>query len=287
MSCKTGESTIASDGLLARCVGPWSKDKVYYISRYAELFSTGMKYKFPSRVYVDFFSGPGRCVPDDGGDEFDGTPLCALKSKDAFSEYHLVEADLDLMDALQKRAGSSPRVSTVRWYGQDANDAVNTIRQALPNDSLVLAVIDPTGLHFHFDSLIRLTRDMRVDFIYLFPDGMDVRRNLERYIANERSEIDDVLGTTQWRSKIKEELVKYPRSESESCPGATKIVFQVFKEQLEKLGYPHVKTGDEIRFKNRRQAQLYKLVFASRHPKGHEFWQKIQVIEASGQRRIF
>src|SRR5205814_1678337 len=105
--CKTTEPTIADDGLLARCVGKWSEDKVYYISRYAGIFSTGMKQRFPDRAYVDFFSGPGRCVLNDGRGEFDGTPLRALQSTDAFSEYHFVEQDPDLFAALQKRASSS------------------------------------------------------------------------------------------------------------------------------------------------------------------------------------
>jgi three-Cys-motif partner protein len=287
VTCKTGEPTIASDSLPARCVGNWSQDKVYYISRYAEIFSSGMKNHFPSRAYVDLFAGPGRCVLSDGTGEFDGTPLCALRSKEAFSAYHFVEAARDLLQALQTRAAGSDRIGSVHWYGDDANLAVHHICQAIDKDTLVLAVIDPTGLHFHFDSLKALTNDRRVDFIYLFPDGMDVRRNLELYLGKDQSEVDVVLGTTRWRDAIKQVLLRYPGAEDARCPGATKIVFQMFKEQLEKLGYPHVMMGDDIRFKNSRRAQLYCLVFASRHPRGHEFWRKIQVIEASGQRKMF
>src|SRR6266566_6808642 len=58
MPCKTGELTTASDGLPARCVGQWSKDKCYYIGRYAAIFSAGMKDKFPKRDYIDLFAGP-------------------------------------------------------------------------------------------------------------------------------------------------------------------------------------------------------------------------------------
>jgi three-Cys-motif partner protein len=189
--------------------------------------------------------------------------------------------------ALKTRASSSDRIGTVHWYNKDANVAVHEVIQALPNDTLTLAVIDPTGLHFNFDSLATLTRNRRVDFIYLFPDGMDVRRNLDNYLAKEDSEIDEVLGTKQWRHAIEQELRKYPRTEDTLCPEATKIVLRVFKDQIAKLGYPHVASGDDIRFKNSKKANLYLLVFASRNLKGHEFWQKIQVIEASGQRKMF
>jgi hypothetical protein len=74
MPCKTGELTTASDGLPARCVGQWSKDKCYYIGRYAAIFSAGMKDKFPKRDYIDLFAGPGRCVLSDDSGEFDGSP---------------------------------------------------------------------------------------------------------------------------------------------------------------------------------------------------------------------
>jgi three-Cys-motif partner protein len=245
-----------------------------------------MKNTFASRAYVDFFAGPGRCVLSDGSEEFDGTPLCALRSRDPFTVYHFVEAVPELFLALQTRAASSDRSESVHWYDKDANHAVREVVPALSKETLTLAVIDPTGLHFHFDSLETLTRDRKVDFIYLFPDGMDVRRNLELYLSKDQSEVDDALGTNQWRHAIKEELRKYTSSEDARCPGATKIVFQVFKEQLQKLGYKFVTSGDDIRFKNSKKAELYCLVFASRHAKGHEFWQKIQVIEASGQRKM-
>jgi three-Cys-motif partner protein len=289
INCKTGEPTTASDGLPARCVGQWSKDKVEYISKYAGIFSTGMKNQFPSRAYVDFFAGPGRCVLTDGmgaDAEFLGTPLSALHTKDAFSAYHFVEAAPEMFQALQHRAATSDRAGSIHWHGKDANLAVLDVVNALDKNTLTLAIIDPTGLHFHFESLKILTKNRKVDFIYLFPDGMDVRRNLESYLAKESSEVDEVLGTKSWRNEIKHELKRYPAAEDAKCPTATKIVFRVFKQQLEKLGYPYVTQGDDIRFKNSKKADLYYLVFASRHERRHEFWRKVQVIEPSGQRKI-
>jgi len=87
MPCKTGELTTASDGLPARCVGQWSKDKCYYIGRYAAIFSAGMKDKFPKRDYIDLFAGPGRCVLSDDSGEFDGSPILALNTKVPFTTY--------------------------------------------------------------------------------------------------------------------------------------------------------------------------------------------------------
>jgi three-Cys-motif partner protein len=157
----------------------------------------------------------------------------------------------------------------------------------LTSSSLTLALIDPNGLDFSFDALQTLTDDRRVDLIYLFPDGMDVRRNLERFLEAD-ARLDNVLGTTEWRERMKDQLKQYPMlDETGICPGATTLILRTFKDQLAKLGYVEVLSGEEIRFKNRKQAPLYKLVFASKHPRGHEFWKKIQTIEAWGQRKMF
>jgi len=81
----------------------------------------------------------------------------------------------------------------------------------------------------------------------------------ELYLKNDT--LDVVLGTSEWRGKIIEELKKYPTlMETSKCPGATRIVFEAFKGQLTKLGYPHIAAGDEIRFKNSKRAQLYYLI---------------------------
>ena len=50
------------------------------------------------------------------------------------------------------------------------------------------------------------------------------------------------------------------------------------------LGYNYV--GDEHAVKNR-GVSLYMLVFASKNPKGKEFWEKVTQVAPSGQRKIF
>src|SRR5262245_36940861 len=162
MTCTRGELTPASDGLFGRCVGVWSQEKVYYIRRYAEIFSTGMKDRFPNRIYVDLFAGPGMCVLDDGSAEFNGSPIAALHTTVPFSRLHFVEAGAEEFDALKTRVNRSERSPTVNLYQEDANVAARKIRRHLTSSSLALAVIDPTGLHLWFDSLAALTDDRRV-----------------------------------------------------------------------------------------------------------------------------
>ena len=77
------------DGFPSRCVGPWSYDKFYYLRRYCEIFSKGMKNKWKNRVFIDLFSGPGRCRVRPQGEFTDGSPLIALN--EIFTHYFFVD----------------------------------------------------------------------------------------------------------------------------------------------------------------------------------------------------
>jgi hypothetical protein len=63
-----------SDGLIARASGGGAREKVYYLERYLEIFSVGMKARWGGRLYyLDLFAGPGKCRIRDTGEEIDGS----------------------------------------------------------------------------------------------------------------------------------------------------------------------------------------------------------------------
>jgi hypothetical protein len=103
MPCERGTLVPAGDGLPARCVEPWSRDKLYYVRGYLDLFARAMQRKFAVRHYVDLFAGPGRCVFDDDSGEIDGSPLQALSIEPRFTRYHFVDADPGALAALRTR----------------------------------------------------------------------------------------------------------------------------------------------------------------------------------------
>ena len=103
MPCERGTLVPAGDGLPARCVEPWSRDKLYYVRGYLDLFARAMHRKFAVRHYVDLFAGPGRCVFDDDSGEIDGSPLQALSIEPRFTRYHFVDVDPGALAALRTR----------------------------------------------------------------------------------------------------------------------------------------------------------------------------------------
>ena len=275
----------ARDGFLARSVKPHSIEKLYYIRRYLEIFTKSMRTKFSHRVYVDLFAGPGRCVINDGsGEEFDGSPLLALKMQNPFTEHHFVELDSRAAEALRSRRRTEAPGGNVVFYEEDANAAARTIADRIPSNSLSLAVIDPTGLHFSFQNLAYLTNGRRMDIIYLFPEGMCVNRNLTKFLKQPRSPLDDILGTNQWRDCVK---IPSGADATQRWEIAGRPILELFQDQLRGLGYPHVHSGSSaVEIRNRKNVPLYYLVFASKHPLGHELFEKISSIHPDGQRHL-
>ena len=70
----------AQDGLRARVGGPWTREKLDYVGRYAAAFMKAMHPKrragiWSELVYIDPLAGPGLGIARDRSSEFDGSPL--------------------------------------------------------------------------------------------------------------------------------------------------------------------------------------------------------------------
>ncbi len=53
---------LENDGLPCPDVGSWAETKYRLLGLYDELFSTGMKYKWDQRVYIDLYAGADAAV---------------------------------------------------------------------------------------------------------------------------------------------------------------------------------------------------------------------------------
>jgi|SRR5438105_325969 len=96
---KEGFST--TDGLPIRDSGSWIETKHKLLTYYANLFATGMKNKWASRVYLELFSGPGRCLIRKSRKEDLGSPLKVIDHE--FTKFIFTEKSLPAAEALAKR----------------------------------------------------------------------------------------------------------------------------------------------------------------------------------------
>ncbi len=83
---------VEDDGLPSCEIGPWAEDKYRRLGMYAEMFSTGMKNLWDTRVYLDLFAGPGHSQLRGTGRYYAGSPLIALSLPDRFDRYIFCDA---------------------------------------------------------------------------------------------------------------------------------------------------------------------------------------------------
>lgn len=261
----------ASDGLLLRCVGGWSKAKHYYLKKYIDTFTTSMRLKWHGQLYyIDLFTGPGKCIIRETEEEINGSPLIALGGPYPFAGYFFVDLNKEVIDALSKRCKNHQYYDRIKLIPGDCNLIIDDIISRIPKRSLSLAFVDPTGLHFKFATLEKLAQ-RKVDLIITFPEGMAIKRNIKKFLAEPHCPLDDVIGDNGWRKL-----------------STGREIIQYYRDKLTSLGYQDIKLGEEIPIRSiNKNLPLYCLLFASKSLLGHKFWQDISKIDHTGQRRLF
>lgn len=267
----TGEVVIGSDGELAIMVGPWAKDKLHYIRRYCYIFNMGMKDKWAVRTYIDLFSGPGICVVENTKEEIEGSPIIALNCKVPFTQYYFNDVQKELVEALKSR---SKNYSVEKYYhSNDCNLVIDDILKELPppSTSLDFCFIDPLNWEINFNSIRKLTSNRRMDLAITFHIG-----NIKRVANNPPKELISFFPEVGWQKD-------YAKSEENNQPMG-RMLLDSYERGLTELGYKEIK--DYILETNTKKVPLYYLIFASKHPRGADFWEKITERSHSGQMRM-
>jgi len=266
----TGDLVLCSDGELAIEVGPWAKDKLHYISAYCYIFNMGMKGQWSTRTYIDLFAGPGVCVVEGTKEEVLGSPLVALKSKIPFTSYLFNDVKPELIRALRSRTVPC-NFAKVEYFCKDCNVVVDDLIQKLPTDSLDFCFIDPLNWEIKFDSIRKLTQKRRMDLAITFHIG-----NIKRVADKPPKELVDFFPDPSWQTDYKKA--------KEMRKSGWRALLDAYENGLKDIGYKEIK--DYVLEKNRNNVPLYQLIFASRHPRGSDFWDKIAARSSTGQIRM-
>jgi three-Cys-motif partner protein len=282
------------DGLPMRLSGSWVAEKLDYLERYVQTFVTSMRDKpWRGMHYIDLFAGPGKCCVTETGNIHLGSPLIALKAAYPFTGYFFVDLEPDSIAALHQRCSVSQVCDRVQYFVGDSNRVVQEIvehistldREFTPGrwSSLNLAFLDPQGLDLDWHTVVSLARLNRMDLIIHYP-----QMGLERYMpqafnSEEQTKVDLFFGRRDWR-----EIYKEWRDKS----GLHRQLIDYYKTRLRELGYQEAlqddETGDEPLIRNaKKRTPLYRLLFASKHPLGHDFWHKVTRRNVHGQARLF
>src|ERR1700733_12111279 len=116
-----------NDGLYCHVVGPWSEDKHRLVVLYDRLFSTAMKDKWQTRVYIDLYSGPGLVRVRDTHKFLWGSPILALSVPDPFDKYIFCESNEAALSALRSRVEKLFPQADISYVQGDCNTKVDEI----------------------------------------------------------------------------------------------------------------------------------------------------------------
>jgi len=273
------------DGLPLRDSGPWVAKKLDYLRRYIDVFETSMRGKWPTRTYIDLFSGPGKCIDRESRAVYLGSPLIALTTTYPFTHYIFVDKDRAALDALKARASVSAISGAVRYLPGDANTAVTQVVEDLRNrPSLNLAFLDPEGIELAWATVAALATVQKMDLIIHYPQ-MGLARSMPAASSQPSgTQVDQFFGGPEWRPIFE----SHRRGEDGFLH---RRLMDHYKSRLASLGYVEAVRDDEVGLEpamvNVKDVPLYRLLFASKHRLGNDFWRKILAKDASGQRSLF
>lgn len=285
------------DGLPARSSGKWVKEKLFFVQRYIDTFEVAMRKKsWRRRIYIDLFSGPGKCKIRRSQQFILGSPLLAIQTQYPFTEYFFVDLKRKNIDALRKRCNvSSIPKDALHFLVGDANLQVQNIAEYISNvdakfikgqlPCLNLAFLDPEGLELVWATVETLARMKRMDLIIHYSQ-FGLTRNFETfYKSPNENRVDRFFGNKEWR-KI------YADSLERGEIAIHRSLMDFYKSRLRELGYVVIKDNLEDIDPNVREplirhstknAPLYRLLFASKHPLGNELWDKVTKKNVYGQ----
>jgi three-Cys-motif partner protein len=219
-------------------------------------------------------AGSGIALAVDGGtvEEIEASPLrAAAAGPPGFRRLAYVEADAELAAALARRLRDRGHSSDrARVFRGDANDP-DVLERALAflGRGLLVTFIDPEDInHWWTTNEFLASRRRSIDFLINLPIGP-----MKRELGNGRFDSTlRVIGTDAW-------LPHYKLGEP-----AGPLLRSTYAEQFKALGFDDPK-HEQIRSADNR-APLYDLVFASRHPRAHDFWDRITARNRYGQARL-
>lgn len=273
------------DNLPLRCVGRWSEEKLYYLSRYMEVFNTATRNKWSKRAFIDLFAGPGKCIIRDEGRIVSGSTLLAFEQKFPFSVVVSVDINGEAVSALKERGKIYQSTTELKTYEADCNLIHSWIRSDIDSSYIALVLIDPTSMQIKFSTIKYLTVGLKMDLIINYPLQAINRAYKDALNGNDKV-FNEYFGTTEWKKRILEQKGQHNV--------ATKLL-PLYKQQLNGIGYMHIEdlsdvsglVSDEILVTGPRNIPLYYLFLASKNPLGNRLWQGIKRIRPDRQGQLF
>lgn len=264
-------SIPTEDGLPALGIGEWAQDKHRILTHYIEASSPARRKAYPESAFIDLYCGPGRAFVKGRVSFEDGSPLIAARvarnKGNPFSHFFINDEDEEFVKACSTRL-SKIETKRLAMVGK-AEENIDAIIRLIPRKGITIAFVDPFNL-VPFTIIEKLAALPKMDII-LHISIQDLNRNVFRYVE-EKSPILEAFapGVTD---AVK--LTTQPKVFQDVC--------DYWRALVETTG---LKIGERFKtITGPRNAPLYWLVIAARHPLADKIWSSIVI--AGKQKNLF
>jgi len=264
---------VKPDSFFTPEVRSWSLEKYRLVGGYCDIFTSGMKNKWDQLVYIDLFAGAGYARILETGKIYFSSSLIAMSVPVPFTKYILCEADEMRLEALKNRVQRDFSHLNVELFNGDCNEIVSDIIRAIPsfkkgNTMLTFCFVDPFSLNLSFDTISSLGSKINMDFLILQALHMDANRNLAKYLKEENDKIANYLGNPDWREEFKKTC-------KDNTSNFVKFLADQYINKMRSIGYIPEENMHQIR-SNEKNLPLYYLAFFSKHPRGIDYYKKVE-----------
>jgi len=246
-------------------IGYWSEVKLDIIKDYAKAYSTILaKQKWcKGHHYIDAFAGAGIHISKATGGFVAGSPLNALNTKPAFTNYHLIDLDSGKTENLRKMAANIP---SAKIYQGDCNKILlEEVFPLLTRERFTrgLCLLDPYGLHLNWEAMRKAGELGTVEIFLNFPVA-DINRNAlwrarDKVKPEQAARLTSFWGDESWREiayDTHSDLFAHPTKND------NETIAEAFRKRLKSVaGFKHVL--DPVPMRNKSNAVVYYLYFAS------------------------
>jgi three-Cys-motif partner protein len=253
-------------------IGIWSEVKLAiikdYASAYARILGATRRGKIPSLrwLYIDAYAGPGFHLSRTTGQTVEGSPLIALNTTPAFSEYHFIDTEPRRVDQLRKLTEGR---SDVFNYSGDCNEVL--LHEVFPRARYedyrrALCLLDPYNINLTWEVIETAGKMGSVD-VFLNLMIMDINRNAMRKnpvksIQSKMDELTRLWGDETWKD-VGYDTTGNLFGEPEKVSNET--FAEAFRQRLQtKACFKFVSKPMPMKTKN--NSIIYFLYFASQKP---------------------
>lgn len=228
------------------------------------LFATRNAWKkWPQRVYIDPFSGPGRIQVEGESFTRDGGALVAWRTLAEFAPFtkvlvgDLVTERADACGARLRALGAPTEV-----FSGAAIETVPLMTRAIPSGALCMAFLDPYNLELLSFSMIQQLAKLKVDLAINF-STMDLERNGDLEFNPDRARFDDAA--PGWRDD--------PLIRSANKQNLAPAFFEYWCSLVRSLGFQNSHAMPLVH--NNQRRSIYRMVFFARHDLPKRIWSDV------------